>query len=162
MYRRCSIAGLPVDQLVLPECKRLEVVRFSHDGAASGHLACRKTLQKIAQVFYFPVMKNFVKRYISGCPECQKRRRVTVRDKVPIKPVVRPQSAFEHVQMDIVGPISRKSTRSHAYILVLICAYSRWPIAVALKGLTAKEVCDRLMGIFFSVDFPVTIVMSAS
>ena len=76
---------------------------------------------------------------------------------MPITPVVRPQSAFEHVQVDIVGPISRKSSRGHSYILVLVDAFSRYPVAVPLKGLTAKEVCDRLMEIFCTMAFPVSI-----
>ena len=157
MYRRCKIGGQEVDQLVLPQGRRLEVIKFTHDGATSGHLAVKKTLQKISQVFYFPAMKNLVKKYVAGCPECQKRRRVTVRDKVPITPVIRPQSAFEHVQVDIVGPISRKSSRGHSYILVLVDASSRYPVAVPLKGLTAKEVCDKLMEIFCTMSFPVSI-----
>ena len=104
-------------------------------------------------------MKRIVKGYLSTCEICQKRLRVTVRDKVPITPVQRLQSAFEHVQIDVIGPIARKSTRGHAYILVLIDSFSRYPIATPLKTLTAKEVCDRLMEIFCTFSIPTRVGM---
>ena len=52
MYRRTKIGGADVDQLVLPECKRLEVIQRAHDDVMVGHLACRKTMQKITQCFF--------------------------------------------------------------------------------------------------------------
>ena len=117
----------------------------------------RKTLDKIQPLFFWPNMKRDVRAYVGSCEACQKRRRVTVNDRIPINPVERPDSAFQVLQIDLIGPISRKSSRGHSYVLCIVDQYSRWPEAYPLKTLKAKEVCDCLKTMFNRTGLPLTV-----
>ena len=42
MHRRAIIGGMDIDQLILPEFKRIQVVKLADDDIVSGHVACSK------------------------------------------------------------------------------------------------------------------------
>ena len=100
MYRRTKIGGADVDQLVLPECKRLEVVQRAHDDVMAGHLACRKTMQRITQCLFFPGMKRRVKEYLTTCEIYTKGREVSLGDEVPLDSVCEPHFGVQCVRFD--------------------------------------------------------------
>ena len=118
------------------------------------HFGMRKTIQRIEAHFFWPTLIKDVKLYVKSCGLCQKRLRRTKFDRVPISPVVRANSSFEQVNIDLIGPLEPKSSRGHKYILCLIDSCTRWVEAVPLKTLTAKETCDALISIFTRIGVP--------
>lgn len=57
----------PVLQLVVPDSKKLQVLRLSHDIPSAGHLGIDKTLDKVRQSFYWPAMSDYIRGYIKSC-----------------------------------------------------------------------------------------------
>ena len=143
LYKRTIIRGETRNQLCLPLNKRQCVLEYAHD--KSGHFASKKVNQLISKNFYWPGMKQDIVQYVNSCVECQKRRRVTVFDRVPIRPVQRPLSCFEEVVIDIVGPIQPTSSRGHSYVIGFICAATRWVEAYPLKTIKTKEILDAII-----------------
>ena len=84
-------------------------------------------------------MRKQVQFYTTSCKPCQMKKLVTVADRVPIKAMARPQSNFEVVQIDLIGPIEPASSSGHKYIISMIDLTSRWVDSRALKTLSAKE-----------------------
>ncbi|CAL1288441.1 unnamed protein product [Larinioides sclopetarius] len=80
-------------------------------------------------------------------------------DKIPITPVCRPELPFQVVNVDLIGPVEPISSQGHKYILCLMDQHSRWPEAVPLKSLTAKNTCEALLEIFSRTGIPEVIVM---
>jgi len=91
MYRRAVIAGKDIDQLILPHSCRHQVISYAH---SLGHMGQSKTRHRILLYFCWPGMKSDINDFIQKCNMCQKNRRATKRDKVPIAPVPREQAAF--------------------------------------------------------------------
>jgi len=85
-----------------------------------GHFAGRKTRQRLKNVFFWPKMRNQIYEYCLFCPDCQRQRRVTVADRVPISAVIRPDTAFDTISIDCCGPIEPPSSRGHDSILLMI------------------------------------------
>ena len=69
-------------------------------------------------------------------------------DRVPIKAVPRPQSNFQMVQIDLIGPIDPPSSSGHKYIISMIDLTSKWVDSRPLKSLSAKESCGALLSMF--------------
>jgi hypothetical protein len=46
-------------QLILPEQKRIEVMKFFHDMPTAGHLGDEKTLEKVKESFYNKVLYKY-------------------------------------------------------------------------------------------------------
>lgn len=62
---------------------------------------------------------------------------------------------FKRVAVDLVGPIQPATDRGNRYILTLVDFASRYPEAVALKGIEAERVAGALVEIFCRLGIPV-------
>jgi len=74
-----------------------------------------------------------------SCHQCQKKRRVTVYDRVPITPIPRGDDPFDLSVMDCLGPLFSNQKVEYNYALVLCDSNTRYPFAVPLRTLTAKK-----------------------
>ncbi|GFQ69197.1 retrovirus-related Pol polyprotein from transposon 412 [Trichonephila clavata] len=82
-----SICGEDVKQVVLPTCKREEVMKVAHEIPLAGHLGESKTKQRIKYSFFWPKLKQDVRSFCQSCKTCQLRRGLTYRDRIPITPI---------------------------------------------------------------------------
>lgn len=154
LYHRDKILGETVMQLVVPQCRRGKVLEIAHNSVFGGHMGFRKTLERIRYSFYWPGIKANVRKYCDECTECQLRRPASVKDRVPITPVRRPDFPFQVVNVDIIGPIDPPSSKGHRYVLVLMDQHSRWPEAACLTSLSARSTCEALLEIFQRTGIP--------
>jgi len=77
---------------------------------------------------------------------CQKKGRVTYRDRVPMKAIPLADRVLDHWYLDYLGPIfSGEGPKPlYNYAFIAIDSASRFPAAYGFKSLTAKSVglCD--------------------
>ena len=140
------------NQLCLPLRRRAQVLELGHELGA--HLGPKKTSQRIRMSFYWPTLTDDCKQHCKVCVPCQKKARVTFRDRVPIHPIPRADVAFSHWFMDILGPITSDKCETN-YCLILVDSATRYPAAFALRSVTARNVCNCLLSLFetFGVAF---------
>jgi len=86
LYRKEKILGQEFEQLCLPESRRAEAIKLAHQ-MGGGYLAAKKTKERLKLSFAWPTIAADVTHACQVCDECQKRRRVTVYDRIPIAPV---------------------------------------------------------------------------
>ena len=85
LYRRLSEdAKCNVVCLVLPTVCRLPVMKIAHE---MGHFAAKKTWQRLKKLFFWSNIRKDAIQYCISCTDCQKQRRITVWDRVPIQAV---------------------------------------------------------------------------
>lgn len=65
---------------------------------------------------------------------------------------------FQRVGIDLIGPISPASSSGRRFVLTVVDYATRYPEAVALKGITTQEVAEALCKIFSRVGIPSQIV----
>jgi hypothetical protein len=146
LYHRDRVLNQTVLQLCVPKSRRNEILRLAHEKCF--HQGCKKTNERIRYCFYWPTLRSDVINYVMSCLPCQQKRRLRIKERVPIQPIERPGLPGEHLMMDIIGPIDPPSSQGHRYLLNIICMHTRWPFAYLLKNLTAKSVCDCLCDVF--------------
>ena len=144
----------------MPECKRNTVLQLAHDSVFGGHLAERKTRERIRLSFHWPKSKlrQSVKQYVTTCHDCQLRSRPKMLDRVPIVPITRVDVPFQVLNMDCIGPIGPPSAQGHRYCLCIVDSCTHWPTVFALKSLTARAVCDALIELFTNVGVPSKVI----
>ncbi|GFW82638.1 retrovirus-related Pol polyprotein from transposon 17.6 [Trichonephila clavipes] len=99
-------------------------------------------------------MSGEIAEFVQTCKGCQLRKPEKIGDRAPITPIVRPELPFEIVNIDVIGPIQPPSGRGHKYVLCMMDQHTRWPEAVPLRSLTAKNACDSLLQIFSRTGIP--------
>jgi len=145
LYRQQEMLGHEYEQLVLPAGRRAEVIKLGHE-VVGGHLASKKAKERIKLSFTWPTIAKDVQRACETCHLCQKRRRVTVYDRVPINPIPRNEVAFDCLVMDCLGPLFPSQKLEYNYALVLCDSNTRYPFAYPLRSLSAKNVCNAFLG----------------
>ena len=112
----------------------------------------KKTGNRVLQRFYWPTLFQDVAEKCKTCPECQKtasRPKLTA----PLIPLPIVDVPFEHIAMDIVGPLPQ-SRSGNKYVLV-ICNYaSRYPEVVPLRSKDASHMGEELLKFFSRVGIP--------
>jgi hypothetical protein len=78
-----------------------------------------------------------VQHYIRTCDICQKRK--TQKDFVPRQPSKTPDEPFEHIGIDVIGPLPRTLTGKR-YIVVAVNWLTKWPEAQALETADAQTI----------------------
>ncbi|GFW50273.1 retrovirus-related Pol polyprotein from transposon opus [Trichonephila clavipes] len=148
LFHRDKILGESIGQLVIPKCRRTEVLRLAHTSVFSSHMGPKKTLERIEYSFFWEGLRSDVKKFCESCKECQLTRSVRIKDRSPITPVARSELPFKVVNMDLIGPIDPPSSKGHTYILCLVDQYTRWGEARPVTSLSAKVTREALLKIF--------------
>ncbi|GFV25771.1 retrovirus-related Pol polyprotein from transposon opus [Trichonephila clavipes] len=148
LFHRDKILGESIGQLVIPKCRRTEVLRLAHTSVFSSHMGPKKTLERIEYSFFWEGLRSDAKKFCESCKECQLTRSVRIKDRSPITPVARPELPFEVVNMDLIGPIDPSSSKGHTYILCLVDQHTRWGEARPVTSLSAKVTREALLKIF--------------
>ena len=150
LYHEEQILGHSFCQLCLPKGRRSQVLRLAHD-IGGGHLGSKHTKERIRLSFFWPTLASDTRKYCQTCVSCQKRARVTYRDRVPITPIQRSEVVFDHFFMDCMGPIFNHPVRSdHQWLTAFICdaGLSEWlrtPFGMKASGATFVRAVQQVL-----------------
>jgi len=122
----------------LPFGRIAEVIKIAHQ-TFGGHLAAKKTKERTKLSFTWPTITIDVQKGCEICHQCQKRKRVTVYDRVPINPISIDEVPFDCLVMDCFGPTFSNQKVEYNYAPVLCDSNTRYPSAYPLRSLSAKK-----------------------
>ena len=140
--------------MVLPKLFRGKVLEMAHEG--SGHLGARKVKALLKQRFVWPGMGVDVISHTRSCEVCQKCSKSKSR-KVPLMERKILTEPFEVMAFDLVGPFP-KGKGGCRYVLTAICMSSKWPEALPLRTMTARDVATGMLEIFARTGIPLQIL----
>ncbi|GFT60953.1 retrovirus-related Pol polyprotein from transposon opus [Trichonephila clavipes] len=69
LFHRDKILGESIGQLVIPKCRRTEVLRLAHTSVFSSHMGPKKTLERIKYSFFWEGLRAYVKKFCGACKE---------------------------------------------------------------------------------------------
>ena len=146
--------GDVVKQVVVSTCLRHKVMTLAHDSILAGHLAAKKTSEKILTNFYWPNLWGDVARFCQSCDTCQRSAPKGRTSKVPLDQMPIIDQPFSWVAVDLIGPILPSSERGYRYVLAIVDFSTRYPEAVPLKSVSTEAVAEALVEIFSRVGLP--------
>jgi len=130
-----------------PEENREDVIKENHATVLGGHKGVTKTINRIKYRYHWPRMKRDVQEYIKRCKECQLKKLVRLKTRQPMVITDTPETAFEKVSMDIMGPLPTTKNESK-YILTIQDLLTKYSLAIPLESATAVHVADAFINEF--------------
>ena len=98
--------------------------------------------------FYWLKLKQDIAQYCSSCHTCQVCRKPNQKIPLaPLKPIPAFDEPFTKVLVDCVGPLSRTKS-GNQYLLMVMCASTRFPKAIPLRDIKAKSIIKALTKFF--------------
>jgi hypothetical protein len=128
---------------VVPRERRKALLSEHHDSATAGHVGIAKTHSRLANLYYWPKMRQDVSRHVSKCKICLW---VKTPNQAPAGLMLTPKppgQPWENIATDIFGPLPR-STSGYSYILVVLDLFSKFPLLFPLRKATAPAVAKHL------------------
>ncbi|XP_064490382.1 uncharacterized protein LOC135401724 [Ornithodoros turicata] len=157
LYRRYQDRkGRLIEQLVVPQKYKNDLLHLAHSASWAGHLGVRKTKMRLTQEYYWPGCWKDIEEFFRSCDTCQRIGKSTDKRKAPMQLVPIITEPFRRLVIDIVGPLPASSTGCR-HILTALCPATKFPEAIPLKEPNSTNVVDALLSIFARVGFPAEI-----
>lgn len=148
--------GRVLDQLVVPQKYRSDLLELSHGSSWSGHLGIKKTKDRLLQEYYWPGCFRDAENFVRSCDACQRVGKPHDKKKAPMRLVPLITEPFRRLVIDTVGPLP-VSKSGYRYVLTLLCPATKFPEACPLKELNSAEIVDALLSVFARIGFPAEI-----
>jgi cleavage and polyadenylation specificity factor subunit 1 len=105
------------------------------------HPSIRTTQRLMSNRFVWHGIRKQVAEWAKSCIPCQSAK-IQQHIKAPLEDFTVPQRRFDHIHVDIVGPLP--PSQGHTHLLTIVDRFTRWPEAIPLKD-TSTTTCAQAL-----------------
>ena len=107
-------------RIYVPNNKELkeEILREHHDPVDIGHPGQHRMLELLKRTYWWPGLKEDVKRYVQGCFKCQQNKVQHQRKAGELHPLEIPQGPWQEISIDIIGPLPKSNGMDAIVVIV--------------------------------------------
>ena len=107
-----------------------------------GHTGVKATVKLVRQRYYWPDLSKQVRQWTRECADCQ-RSKVIRHTLPPAQQIPMPTRRFEHIHVDVVGPLP--ASQGFTHLFTIVDRFSRWPEVIPISDTSAGSLCMALL-----------------
>ena len=132
-------------RIYVPNNKKIkeEILKENHDLADIGHPGQHRMLELIKRTYWWPGLKEDVKKYVQGCFKYQQNKVQHQRKVGELHPLEIPKGPWQEISIDIIGSLP-KSNRMDA-IVVIVDQFTKM---IQLKAITTNISSEGIAKIY--------------
>jgi len=133
------------ERIYVPNNKKIkeEILKENHDSADVGHPGQHRMLELIKRTYWWPGLKEDVKKYIQECFKCQQNKVQHQRKAGELHPLEIPKGLWQEISIDIIGPLP-KSNGMDAIVVIV----DRFTKMIRLKATTMNILLKGIAKIY--------------
>lgn len=136
LYYKLNVAGEQTRLLCyVPKGHRLSLLRLFHD--EHQHIGAEKTTDLILRHFWFPGLRQFVRKYIQHCIVCLTHKKVPRQPLQPIDSWDKPSVPFDTVHTDALGPLP--DSNGYKFVVLIVDAFTKYCLLYPIYRQNAAE-----------------------
>ena len=120
-----------------------EILREHHDPADIGHPGQHRMQDLIKRTYWWPGLKENVKKYVQGCVKCQQNKVQHQRKAGELHPLEIPEGPWQDISINMIGPLPR-SNEMDAILVVM----DRFTKMIRLKATTTNLSSEEVAKIY--------------
>ena len=107
-------------RIYVPNNKRIreEILKENHDSVDMSHPGQHRLLELLKRIYWWPGLKEDVKKYVQGCFKCQQNKVQHQRKTGELHPLEIPQGPWQEISIDIIEPLP-KSNRMDTIVVIV-------------------------------------------
>ncbi len=131
---------------------RAEILAINHDDPYSGHFGFARTLELVRRKYFWPGMRQEIKRYVKTCPVCQRTKTKRHRPYGELAPFQPPTRPWQEITMDFIVGLPPSKFRGKVYdsILVVVDRFTKMARYVPVNAtIDARELAEVFINTIF-------------
>ena len=107
-------------RIYVPNNKKIkeEILKENHDLADVGHPEQHRMLELIKKTYWWPGLKEDVKKYIQGCFKCQQNKVQHQRKAGELHLLEIPKGPWQEISINIIGPLPKSNGMDAIVVIV--------------------------------------------
>ena len=108
------------ERIYIPSNKKIreEILKENHDLVDVGHPGQHRILEMLKRTYWWPGLKEDIKKYIQGCFKCQQNKVQHQRKTGELHPLEIPQGPWQEISIDIIRPLSRSNGMDAIVVII--------------------------------------------
>lgn len=127
-------------QWYVPKASRIGLLRLFHDEQC--HVGLDKTVDDILNNFWFPRLRQFVKKYVAHCLKCNFKKSHMGPKQGHLHPIEKLPIPFHTIHLDCLGPFPLTQNKDR-FLLVFVDSFTKYCVLLPVPNLTAPETRDK-------------------
>ena len=132
-------------RVYIPNNKKIkeEILKENHNLVDVGHLGQHRMLELLKRNYWWPGLKEDIKRYVQGCFKCQQNKVQHQRKAGELHPLEIPHELWQKISIDIIGPLPKSNGIDTIVVIV-----NRFMKMIRLKATTTNISLEGIVKIY--------------